>query len=92
MYASLMNTKNNPFKNGQLEDILKIEKEGFIIQLGNDVYLKNRHFIFDSILVKRYYKNLSNKLVDKINNGSKEQKELALEYLTKLKVYPIRFH
>jgi hypothetical protein len=82
--------QKSPFKGFTVEEVLKIERNSFVIQLGNDFYNKDGNFTFSESQVNKYYNSILNKILYAISNGTDKQKRDAIKCLSTFRVFSLR--
>lgn len=88
----LMSEKKSPFVNATIEEIFKIEKEKFTIQVGADFYSDDGDFVFSEAKVKRHYNLILDNILFALENGDEKQKKAAHRCLLNFHIKPLRIH
>lgn len=87
-----MPKSKSPFINLSVEQVMKAESQLFTVNFGNDLYNKDGDLVFDHKEATENYNFLLRNIKKTIINGNEKQKKMALHYLTKLKILPLRIH
>ena len=85
-----MSNKKSPFKAFTVDEVLKVESNSYVIQIGQDFYSFDGDFVFSIAEVKKHYNKILTNILDTIDNGTVRQKNAALNCLSRFHVLPLR--
>jgi len=80
----------NPLKGLTTEEIDRIERNSYVIRIGNDMYAKDGQYVFSIAQAENHYETLLENILHTIENGSVKQRNAAMKCLAKLHIQPLR--
>jgi hypothetical protein len=83
---------SNPFVGYSVKEIEEIEASTYVIQVGSDLFHDNGRYTFSHRSAVYFHNKILNNLVNLIESGTAEQRDIALKCLAWLKILPLRMN
>lgn len=85
--------EKNPYGKHSVEDIVAAESGFYYIQLGGDIFMSEEgKMAFDKERADYFFSEIWNGLLHMKENGTKTEKDDAVQCFLTLKVFPLRIH
>ena len=87
-----MSKTKGPFVGLTLSEVNQVERDSYVLQIGNDLYARDGEMVFTASQVEKHYETLLSNILHTLDSGTERQRVAAMKCLERLHILPLKLH